>query len=105
MFIRVQAYVWYNLEHHTTCGNDYTAGESNVCRIRGNHRLIWTRANFKCQKKLFSNLDETPVLARRIISSHFLYKLYICKMFIRVQANVWYNLEDHTTRRNDYTTG
>ena len=25
-------------------------------------------------------------------------------MFIRVRANVWYNLEYHTARRNDYTT-
>ena len=26
-------------------------------------------------------------------------------MFIRVQANVWYNLEDHMTLRNNYTAG
>ena len=26
-------------------------------------------------------------------------------MFIGVQANVWYNLEHHTARINDYTTG
>ena len=26
-------------------------------------------------------------------------------MLIRARANVWYNLEHHTLRRNDYTTG
>ena len=31
--------------------------------------------------------------------------LYICKMFIIVQANVWYNLEHHTTHRNGFTLG
>ena len=63
------------------------------------------RANFKRQKKLFSNLDEASVLARRIFSMNFLSMLHMCKMFIRVQASDWYNLEHHTTRRNDYLTG
>ena len=26
-------------------------------------------------------------------------------MFIKVRSNVWYYLEHHTVRRNDYTTG
>ena len=26
-------------------------------------------------------------------------------MFVRVSVNAWYKLEDHTTRRNAYTTG
>ena len=26
-------------------------------------------------------------------------------MFVRVQGNVWYNLEGHTTRRNDFKAG
>ena len=26
-------------------------------------------------------------------------------MFVRVSVNVWYKLEYHTTRRNEYTTG
>ena len=35
MFIRFQANVWYNLEHHTVRRNDYTTGESNVCEFFG----------------------------------------------------------------------
>ena len=33
MLIKVEAHVWYNLEHNTTRRNDYTTGESNFCRI------------------------------------------------------------------------
>ena len=62
-------------------------------------------SQFQASKKLFSNFEEAPILARRIFHSHFLCMLHICKMFIRVQANAWYNLEDHTTRRNNYTAG
>ena len=87
MFIKVQANVCYNLKHHTTLRNDSTTGESNFCWIEGKHSLTWRRANFKSQKKLFSNLDEFPILACRIFCSHFACMLYICKIFIRVQAN------------------
>ena len=32
-------------------------------------------------------------------------KLYIQKIFVRVQGNVWCNLKGHTTRRNDFKAG
>ena len=53
---------------------------------------------------LFSNLDEASDLSRRIFFSYFLCMIFICEMLIRARANVWYNLEHHTVRRNDYTT-
>ena len=44
-------------------------------------------------------------MGRRMRSMDFIDTLYIQKMFIRVQGNVWYNLEGHTTRRNDFKAG
>ena len=56
-------------------------------------------------KKLFSSLDEGWFLARSLRSMYFPSTLCIQKMFIRVQGNFWYNLEGHTTRRNDFKAG
>ena len=33
MFIRLQGIFWYNLDHHTMCGKDCMAGESDFCRF------------------------------------------------------------------------
>ena len=44
-------------------------------------------------------------LVHRIFSTHFLCMLSIWKTILRIQEISGYNLEHHTTRRNDYTTG
>ena len=40
MLIKVEANVWYILEHHTTRRNDYTTGESNFCQTWYSQQLI-----------------------------------------------------------------
>ena len=57
------------------------------------------------KKKLFSSLDEGWFLARSLRSMYFPSTLCIQKMFNRVQWNFWYDVEDHTIRRNDYMAG
>ena len=56
-------------------------------------------------KKLFSKMHETSFLARRLRSMDFQSMLCIWKTFVRVQGIFWYQLQDHTTRRNDFTAG
>ena len=57
------------------------------------------------KEKLFSSLDEGWFLARSSRSMCLLCTLCIQKMFIRVQENFQYKLEDHTTCTNGYMAG
>ena len=57
------------------------------------------------EKMLFWDHYEAPFLACKLLATHLLHTLCIWKMFIRVGANVWYNLEHHTTFTSRYMDG
>ncbi len=104
-FPRVQVNFWYDLEHHTTRRNNFTTAESNFCWFEGNDSPKVLKSNISRQKKLFSNVNEALFLSRIICCKYFTSTLCIWKTFLRVQANFWYDLEYHTTRRSNLTTG
>ena len=76
-----------------------------ILRNRGVH-LKWRGPFRKMEGSIWRNggvlFEMDPSILARL---QLLPVRTVCKIFIRVQANVWYNLNHHTTRRNYSTTG
>ena len=81
------------------------AGESNFCTFLQNEAPKHWKLNIECSKKLFLKTYWSSILVRRNFSTHFSHSLSIRKILHKVQGNFWYNLEHHTTHRNDSVAG
>ena len=98
----IQCKYWYNSEHHATRRNDLATAESYFCRFLENHTPSKPKFKIRVQKKLFSTVNEAWFLVCRNFSKRFPSTLCIWKFMFRVRAIFWYNLEHHTTLRNDF---
>ena len=105
ILLNIQGNFWYNLERHRTNRNDYMAEESNFCRFLHNGAPKHWKLNIECSKKLFLKTYWSSILVRRNFSTHFPRSLSIRKIPRKVQGNFWYDLEHHTTHRNDSVAG
>ena len=75
--------------------------------LGGHPKTFWDHLGATCvlaQKHSYLNGQGQEVCGR-LFSMHFLQTLCIQKMFLRVLANFWYNLERHTTLTDDPKAG
>ena len=68
-------------------------------------KITFRNNRYSRPKKLVSNLDGGPFLARRLFRIDFENKFSIQKLFLKVWEIFWYKLEHRMTRTSDFTSG